>query len=342
MKTIRKLLHTLIISFILIANIIPMYNLTLAQNPYDAALWISTDSPSLRSAINWWEEVVKNWKWSDLFNQQVDQIIGYVINFFIVIWIAIAFFWGYKIMMSDKEESMKEWIRLVAFGVLWIIIMISAKFLATSLVWETGDGGIIGDQFIETLGKDPNWIEFADELYNKIMYPFIKLILYFVVWALFFVMAGKVVWFVTATDDAAKKKAWWIIIWSIVWILIVMWSKQIVESVIWRQNKVLNESATWISWWEAEWMWWRLLEFNSIPLVAQVINRVMGLTMFAILVLIIIQWYKIFTKPDDSKTRESLKKAVLYMIIWVLVIGAAYVISNVLVINDVPIDSTAG
>lgn len=241
-------------------------------------------------------------------------------------------------MTSDKEESMKEWIRLVAFGALWIIIMISAKFLATSLVWENGSGWIIWTQFIGTSDKDPSWIEFANELYNKVMYPFIKVILYFVVWALFFVMAGKVIWFVTATDDAAKKKAWWIIIWSVVWILIVMWAKQIVESVIWNQNIVLNKNATWISWWEVEWMWWRFLEFSSIPIVAQVINRVMGLTMFAILVLIIIQWYKIFTKPDDPKTRESLKKAILYMIVWVLVIWAAYVISNVLVINNVPIE----
>lgn len=318
-----------------------MCNLTFAQpNPYNEALWKTTKSTSLHSAIDWWD-VVKSWKWSDLFNEQVYKIIDYVINIFIVIWIAVAFFWGYKIMMSDKEETMKEWIRLVGFGALWIIIMVSAKFLATSLVWESGIGWIIGDQFVNPWERWPSWVEFADELYNKIMYPFIKVILYFVVWALFFVMAGKVVWFVTATDDAAKKKAWWIIIWSVVWILIVMWAKQIVEAVMWNQNMVLNKDATWISWWEADWMWWRLLEFSSIPIIAQVINRVMGLTMFAILVLIIIQWYKIFTKPDDPKTREGLKKAILYMIIWVLVIWAAYVISNVLVINNVPIESAS-
>lgn len=338
MKKIKSLFNMFILSFVLLINITPMCNFIFAQSPYNAALWRTTDKQSLRSAINWWEDVVNDSTWSDLFNEQVNQIIGYVINIFIVIWIAVAFFGGYKIMTSDKEESMKEWIRLVAFGALWIIIMISAKFLATSLVWENGSGWIIWTQFIGTSDKDPSWIEFANELYNKVMYPFIKVILYFVVWALFFVMAGKVIWFVTATDDAAKKKAWWIIIWSVVWILIVMWAKQIVESVIWNQNIVLNKNATWISWWEVEWMWWRFLEFSSIPIVAQVINRVMGLTMFAILVLIIIQWYKIFTKPDDPKTRESLKKAILYMIVWVLVIWAAYVISNVLVINNVPIE----
>ncbi len=333
-KRIKKLLNMFMFSLILLINIAPINNLAFAQNPYDAVLKTTTNSESLKSAIDWWNVV--DWKWSDLFNAQVLEIIGYVINIFIVIWIAIAFFGGYKIMTSDKEESLKEWIRLVGFGVLWIIIMISAKFLATSLVW---DNGIITQEFAnEDTDKTPNWIQFADNLYNNIMYPFIKLILYFVVWALFFVMAGKVVWFMMATDDAAKKKAWWIIIWSIVWILIVMWAKQIVESVMWNQGNVLNQSATWISWWGEEWMWWQLLDFGSVPLIAQVINRVMGLTMFAILVLIIIQWYKIFTKPDDPKTLESLKKAALYILIWVLVIGAAYVISNVLVVNRIPIE----
>ena len=332
-KIIKKLLNIFILSFVLLINLVPI-SLTFAQNPYDAVLKTTTNSESLKSAIDWWDVV--DWRWSNLFNAQVVEIIGYVINIFIVIWIAIAFFGGYKIMTSDKEESLKEWIRLVDFGVLWIIIMVSARFFATSLVW---DNGIITQEFAnENTNKDPNWIQFANNLYNNIMYPFIKLILYFVVWALFFVMAGKVVWFIMATDDAAKKKAWWIIIRSIVWILIVMWAKQIVESVMWNQDKVLNESATWVSWWGAEWMWWQLLDFGSIPLVAQIINRVMGLTMFAILVLIIIQWYKIFTKPDDPKTIESLKKAVLYILIWVLVIGAAYVISNVLVVNRVPIE----
>lgn len=335
MKTIKKLLNTFILSLILLINIVPMWNLAFAENPYDVALHRTTNSGSLHSAINWGDVVNDpNAKWAELLNKQVDKIIGYVINIFIVIWIAVAFIGGYKIMTSDKEDSLKEGIRLVAFGVLWIIIMVSAKFIATSLVWSDG---VITQEFVDNnTDRVPNWIQFADNLYNNIMYPFIKIILYFVIWALFFIMAGKVIWFVTATDDGTKKKAWWIIIWSIVWILIVMWSKQIVESVIWNQSEVLKKSATWITWWEDKWMWWQLLDFGSIPLVIQIINWVMGLTMFAILVLIIIQWYKIFTKPDDQKTVGWLKKTLLYIIIWVLVIWAAYLISNILVINKLP------
>lgn len=329
MKTFRKSLLASILWLFWFIMSIPCF--VLAQQQYDDVLGITTDDKSLSTAIRWdeYEKAV----WAELFNGQVLKIMGYVIDIFIVIWIAVAFIWAYEIMTSDKEESMKKWIRLVAFWVIWIIIMVSARFIANWLVWD--DGWIISEQLKES-ESTPRWMVFANNLYTKIMFPFIKLVLYFVVGALFFVMVGKAISFLMATDDSAKKKAWGIIIWCVVWILIVMWSKQIVEAVMWKQAKVLNESAQRISWWD-EWLWEEILEFGSIPLIAQIINWVMWLTMFAIVVLIIIQWYKVFTKPDDPKTREGMKKAIIYILIWVLVIWAAYVISNFLVVNNVPI-----
>jgi len=272
-------------------------------------------------------------KWADAFNDQVISIIKYAINVFIVIGIVVAFIGAYKIMTSDKEESSKEWIRLVVFGIIWIIIMISARFLAEWFVWSEG----IITKELWSISNQPNGVKFASALYNTILYPFIKIVLYFVVWILFFMMVWKVIGFVTATDDSAKKKAAWVIIRNVIWILIVMWAKQVVESVMWKQNVVLNESATRIDGQTP----WSVLNFGNIPLVTQVINRVMWLTMFIILVLIIIQWYKMFAKPDDPKNRENLKKTLLYIIIWVLVIWAAYATSNLLIINNVPLDVTS-
>ena len=335
MKKIKKSLSIAMLWLFWVINLFPSFNLVLAQNPYNNIMGATTDDQSLYSAIHGDGGVIdwENEKWANMFNKQVVQIISYVIDFFIVIWIAVAFIWGYKIMTSDKEETMKEGIRLVIFGIIWIIIMVSARFNANWFVDMTDE------QFNNPLNQQPSWIEFADDLYNKIMYPFIKIALYFVIWILFFIMVGKVINFVTATDDSAKKKAAWIIIRCVVWILIVMWSKQIVEAVMWKQSEVLNKNAQRINWWS--WMWDEILEFGSIPLIAQIINWVMGLTMFAIVVLIIIQWYKIFTKPDDPKTRESLKKTILYIVIWVLVIWAAYVISSALVLNNIQIYATA-
>lgn len=329
MKTIKKFLLASMLTIFWLANL-SIFSLTYAQDVYNEVLNQTTSSTALSTAINWWE-VVTGETWADLFNDQVMAIVGYIIDIFIVVWIAVAFIGGYKIMTSDKEEAMKEWIRLIIFWIIWIIIMASTRFLAE---WLAGNSGIISDEFVSLgINNQPNWIKFISSLYNKLLYPFIKVALYFVIWILFFMMVGKVIWFVTATDDSAKKKAGWVIIWSVIGILIVIWAKQLVESVMGKQEQVINENATWINQQGPG----SILNFGSIPLVTQVINWVMWLTMFIILVLVIIQWYKMFTKPDDPKNRESLKKTLIYIIIWVLVIWAAYAISSVLVINNIPI-----
>lgn len=326
MKLIKKALIGIMLFVFALPNIC-ILNFTLASNsPYDNVLDNTINWESLDSAIN--HDVVENEKWSNLVNEQVKAIIWYAIDVFIVIGIALAFFGGYTIMTSNSEDKMKEWIRLIVFGILWIIIMMSARFLAEWLVW---DSGLISTEFLKW--EDPLWVNLAKNLYEKLLYPFIKVALYLVIWVLFFMMAAKVITFVISTDEAAKKKAWWIIIWCVVGILIIMWSKQIVEAVMGSQDEVLNTAAKTFEWWRVDWMWAELTKFNNIQLISQVINRVMWLTMFVIVVLIIIQWYSMFTKPDDPKNRERLKKCMLYVIIWVLVIWASYVISNVLVLN---------
>ena len=329
MKLIKKALFTFMLLVLSLPNLC-IFNVTLAQgSPYDAVIRTTIHNPkwpwwSLESVAS--KDVIQDGslKWWGLFTEQVKQLIWYAIDVFIIIGISIAFLGGYKIITSNSEDKMKEWIRLVIFGVLWIIIMMSARFLAEWLVWN---GGIIDKQF-PTGESSPKWITLAKDLYENLMFPFIKVALYLVVWALFFIMAAKVITFVISTDEAAKKKAGGIILWCVIWIFIVMWSKQIVEAVMWDQEDVLNDAATWI-----DQQWNHLEEFNSIQLISQIINWVMWLTMFVMVVLIIIQGYRMFTKPDDPKNRERLKKTLLYVIIWVLVIWASYVISNVLVLN---------
>ena len=340
MKRIKKVLLMFTLFVFGLPNLC-VFNLVLAENssPYDNVIKTAIGSPrtgavgvSLESATSSSDDIITDKVWGELVNDQVKQVIWYAINIFIIIWIAMAFIGGYKIMTSNSEDSMKEWIRFVVFGILWVIIMVSANFLAEWLVW---DGGIINTEFDDPDVK-PSWIQLAQEMYEKIMYPFIKVALYLVMWALFFMMATKVITFVISTEETAKKKAWWIILRCLVWILIVMWSKQIVEAVMWKQNDVLKVVKEWST--EAvpvriDDMWNPLLEFWSIPLIAQVINWVMWLTMFVIVVLIIIQGYRMFAKPDDPENRKRLKKTMLYIIIWVLVIWASYVISNLLVVN---------
>ena len=273
------------------------------------------------------EDAVKEQTGWSMFNAQVVALIWYAIDVFIAVWVAVALIWAYKIMVSDKEDSNKEWMKMLLFWILWIIIMVNAKFLANSLVW---DKGIIPGNITEGWNKEwLNWINFASQLYGKIIYPFIKIAEYLVIWVLFFMTVAKVITYVTSTDDGTKKKAGWVIIRTVIWILIIMGAKQVVESIMWKQNTVTNpDNAT-----QLTDIWSHVTDFGSIPLIAQIINRVMWLTMLAIVILIIIQAYGMFTKPDAPENRTKLGKTILYIVIWVLVIWAAYAISTVLVVN---------
>ena len=326
MKRFKKLLLAVcLLSTGLINAFTPLY--VWADDPswfYSEALGVTLGDATSQTALI--GDAVESWKWYEAANNQILILIKYLTNIFIVVWIAVAFFWAYEIMFSSKEDATKDWMKYLAFWVLWIVIMVSARFLAYSLVW---DSGVISSN-LNT--QTQNWVKLAHDLYVKTIFPFIKIILYLVVWVLFFAMVAKVVSFVISTDDAAKKKAWWMIIWTVIWILIIMWAKEVVEAIMWRQEKVLNQDARWIN---GGVMWDQILEFWNIPLIANVINWVMWLTMFAILVLIIVQWYSIFTKPDDPKSRETLKKTIIYVLIWVLVIWASYAISSVLVVNKI-------
>ena len=295
---------------------------------YTSMLSATLQNPSLRSAEFW--DQIEDMSWARLVNRQIIKLIGYAIDVFIAIWVAIAFIGWYKIMFSDKEDAYKEWIKILYYGVVWIIVMVSAKFIASWFVW---DDGIVSTNrlYRSNISDKPSGIFLAQNLYEKIMYPFIKIALYILVGVLFFIMVGKVVTFAISSDDAAKKKAWWIILWTAIWMFIMLWAKQMVEAVFWNQDKILNYEAKYINEVAAD-----TLEFWTVPIVSQIINWVMWLTTFIVLVLVVIQAYRIFAKPDDPKNRERIKKTLLYVVIWVLVIGAAYVVSSLLVINHIP------
>lgn len=258
--------------------------------------------------------------WTDPVISMISTLVDIFINLLIFVWIAVAMFWAYKIMSSNDEKAVKEWIMMVACGIIWIIVMVSAKFMSKTII----------DILTNDVEKWIKWVSFAKNLYDQLAYPFIKLCLYFVVWVLFFIMAAKIIWFITSTDDVAKKKAAWIIIRTAVWILVMLWSKQMVETVMWKEQQVIVEAAKETS---QIWIWILEIEYDNIPIIYNIMNWIMWLSTFIVLVLILVQSYRMIAKPDDPKNRETLKKTILYVVIWVLVIWATYVISNVLVVT---------
>ena len=168
----------------------------------------------------------------------------------------------------------------------------------------------------------------ANSLYENIALPFIKFAVYLVIGILFFVLAARVFSFLTSNDEGTRKKAVGMIARTVGGILIIMAAKQLVEAVFGKRHNVMEQNADTLGDIGSS-----IFETQTIPILYQIINRVMGLATLAVLVIIIFQTFQLLTKPDDAEVIKKIKKTIMYVAIGVVIIGAGYVISNVLLIN---------
>ncbi len=263
------------------------------------------------NSLIWWGDSIRSFVFS--------KIVNVITPIIIIVGIAIWIVWAYKLFFSNNAEDTKKWVQLIIYGILWIIIILSARYI-WSVVFE--------DMFQSWDAIWINWVDLAQTLYNKIAYPFIKILIYLVLGVLFIILAWKVFWFITKSDWSGQKKAVTMIARSAIAMIIIIWAKQIVEAVYWKQNQVLNESAQ--NLWEL-WTW--ILADKSIPILYTVINWVMGLTSLVVLVIILFQTFQILMNPDKAENRQKIGKSIIYIFVWILIIWAGYVLTNFLVIN---------
>lgn len=261
-------------------------------------------------------------KWTEWIKNFVfDKVMSILVPLIMVLWILLAILWFYKILFSSDEKSKEEWIRYIWFWVLWIILIMSAKYLGTTM-YET-----IFHQGDNTRITDILWWNIAQQLYDKILFPFLKIAIYLSLWVLFVILASRVFTFIFAKDEDTKKNAWTIIWRNILWMLVIIGSKQIVEAIYGKRNAVTR------SIWNLGEIGSSLMPERSIPLFYQVINRAIWLLAFIILIMIIIQTIQLLTKPDDPKQMEKIKNTLLYVFIWIVLIWISYLIVNFVIIN---------
>lgn len=270
---------------------------------------------SIRSHLNPLEPKSTEWWWSSIKNFIFNLISNVFVPIIVLAGIIMWIIWWYQVVTSDSAETLKKWIMNIVFGIVGILIILSAKYIWT----------VIFDQFEWWNLLELDSIDLAKQLYERIAYPFIKIAIYLSLGVLFLILAGKTVSIVMNGDT---KKAGTIILWTIVSILIIIWAKQLVEAIYGKQAEILNSDA--INLWEI-WTW--ILADKSIPLVYNIINWVIWITALVILILIIVHTFKILTNPGKSDNWQSLGKALLYIFIWIMVIGAGYLLTNLLIIN---------
>lgn len=257
------------------------------------------------------------WEWVKDFLIFIWQKI--ILPVSIIIWLVVVIIWFYNLFFSEKDDEQKKWLNFITWWVIWIIAMWSAWFIWKQLVWESW-----GSWSLNTF----SWNYIADSIYSNIAFPFIKLAIFLVVWILFMILLVHAFKFVTNPSDDTKKHSKTIIIWNTIWIVLILWAKNLVELIYGKIESVSWTPST--NLWDI-WQW--ILAQKNAYFAYNAINWIMWFMALITVIIIIYQTYLLLTKPEDADTAKKLKKNFVYIFIWILVIWAGYLITNFFIIK---------
>ena len=259
--------------------------------------------------------------WGQWVNEFLfNKVMNILVPFIIVVGILISMIGFYKIMFSSDDKGVGDWVKYIAFGLVWIIVMMSAKFISNVLYSDIFNAWVLGFGSVQGY-------EIAQKLYENLLFPFLKIAIFLALGVLFVILVSRVITFIFGTDDDAKKKAGTIIWRNSIGMLVIIWAKQIVEAVYGKQTEVVKAISNLGE------VWWAILANRNIPLFYQIINRALWLASLIILIMIILQAFGLLTNPDNAEQSKKLKNSLLYIFIGMLIIAIGYIITNFLVIN---------
>ncbi len=329
---LKKLFVTFLFSLLVVPVIGSVFHIgamtyaddeTAQEKRFDQSLFESIDTDDVRHLKK--DSIVQSTEWwgATIRNIIINKTIKIVIPIAIAFGVFLSILGLYRMVFSEDAETTKIWFQYLLYGVIAILIMMSARYLTDVITWDimkmwmTGTGWFTFDA--------PNMVF---QIYEKIAFPFIKVLLYLVLWGLFIILAMQLIKYIFSTDDKAKKGAITIMSWNIIGMLVIIGSKQIIEAIYGSQESIVNANAQTLGD-----VGDAVLATKELPILYSVINRIMWLTSLVVLIIIIRQSFQLLTKPDDSNQFWKIKKSLLYIFIGILVIGAGYLITNFLIIN---------
>ena len=248
----------------------------------------------------------------------IDMMKKIVVPIFTLISILIAMLGFYELMFSTKEDDTKKSTNYIVYGVIGLVIIQTAGFVAWGLVELVSSSNLASQDFNALAGQ----------LYYKLIFPFIKLGMYVVMGILFLVLLTHVVRFLTSGDDAGSKNTIAIMTSTVSGILVILVSKTLVESIYGKESEVIGSGLSDL-WFVGS----GLLTDQNLTLVYTIINYAMSFIAFVVLVIIIIQTYQLLFQPSDEDRLKKIKSNFLYIFIWLAMIACGYLIVNFLLIQ---------
>ena len=170
----------------------------------------------------------------------------------------------------------------------------------------------------------------AADFFEKLIYPFLNLGMYLIIGVLFIMLLMKSIQIITSPSDDAFKKWQQIIVSSIIGIVVILLSKQIIQVVYGKQEdftRWVNETQGIFS------AWGTVLNERNYETVFNIVNYFLGFLAFIIICLLIYNTYLIITNPTKEENIKKLRSNILYILLWLLTIWLSYVIVNFLIIR---------
>ncbi len=309
-------------------------NSVFAQDPnFATALDITTNTIGLTAS--WWEidvwwqlESRFTWQWvwwAEWVRDFIARLwLEVLLPIFVFVWVILAIIWFYKLMIATTNEETEKASQFILRWILWIMIMLSAWYLVDQLVWveQSWQGWVV---WMITWWEW--WWAIAGYIYDNLFFPFLRIFIYLVLWILFIFALINALKYIFNDDESTRSK--WIqsLIFATLWIVIIILARSVVEMIYGSYESVTD--------WESNlgeiWEWF----FNNpdYTVIQNVINRFLGLATFIMVIMIIYQWYMLLINQTDENGTEKLRKTLLYMFVWIVIIWLSYLIVNMFVIQ---------
>jgi len=281
--------------------------------------WISTRKNNIhmnniQSTSTWvWEFTASSiTKWDQWIYNIIIKIARDLKNLVFVISTIYFLIIVFKLLLSDNTEeelaNFKKWVIWIS---IWIVVMqVAYGFIRTLTVYN---GWVI-------------WQPFWQEVYLNIIEPLIKIL---EMWASFAFIAIAIYAFykiVTSNWDDEKAKTWKMtIVYAIIWFIVIKISRAIVETVYWKINCDATNAKSFFIFQND-----KCIEPASLSKFAQIvldiINWMNGFVWIITVIMIIYVWAQIFLSAWDEEKLKNGKKAIIYIIIWLFILFANYLI----------------